>query len=163
MNERNEEVNANEPGELILKAPTVTPGYWKNAEATAENLKDGWFHTGDIMKKGTDGYYYVLDRIKNMFISGRQNVYPAEVEHMIRQHPAISQVAIISVPVDRWGEAGKAFIVLVEGEILSAEALTAYCLERIAKYKIPKHINFVEDLPKNDAGKIDRKKVHEIL
>lgn len=162
VNERNEEVPANEPGELILKSPTVMPGYWKNAEATAESLKDGWFHTGDIMKKDTDGYYYVLDRIKNMYISGGENVYPAEVEHMIRQHPAVSQVAIIGVPDDRWGEAGKAFIVLVEGETLTAEALTAYCLERIAKYKIPKHINFVEDLPKNDAGKIDRKKLREI-
>lgn len=162
INEKYEETQANEPGELILKGPTVTPGYWKNPDATSESLKDGWFHTGDVMKKDADGYFYVLDRIKNMYISGGENVYPAEVEHMIRQHPAVSQVAIIGVPDERWGEAGKAFVVLKSGKNLSSEELTTYCLERIAKYKIPKHITFVDDLPKNDAGKTDRKKLHEI-
>ncbi|MBE0639934.1 MAG: AMP-binding protein [Bacteroidales bacterium] len=162
VSENDEEVQANEPGQLILKGPTVTPGYWKNAEATAESLRDGWFYTGDIMKKDAEGYYYVLDRIKNMYISGGENVYPAEVEHMLRQHPAISEVAIIGVSDERWGETGKAFVVLRSGETLTNDELNTYCLERVAKYKIPKYFTFVQDLPKNDAGKIDRKKLPEI-
>jgi len=162
VNDKGLEVPAGEAGELLLKAPTVTPGYWKNAKATAETIEDGWFHTGDLMKKDLEGYYYVLDRIKNMYISGGENVYPAEVEHMIRQHPAVSEVAIIGVPDERWGEAGKAFVVVKHGETLSRDLLAAYCLERIAKYKIPKHFEFVDSLPKNDAGKIDRKRLREI-
>ncbi len=162
VNDKGLEVPAGEAGELLLKAPTVTPGYWKNAKATAETIEDGWFHTGDLMKKDLEGYYYVLDRIKNMYISGGENVYPAEVEHMIRQHPDVSEVAIIGVPDERWGEAGKAFVVVKRGEKLSRELLAAYCLERIAKYKIPKHFEFVDNLPKNDAGKVDRKRLREI-
>lgn len=162
VNDKGLEVPTGEAGELLLKAPTVTPGYWKNAKATAESIENGWFHTGDLMKKDHEGYYYVLDRIKNMYISGGENVYPAEVEHMIRQHPAVSEVAIIGVPDERWGEAGKAFVVVKHGENLTKEELTSYCLERIAKYKIPKHFGFLDNLPKNDAGKIDRKKLREI-
>ncbi len=162
VDENNHEVAEGTAGELVLKGPTVTPGYWKNDEATSESLQNDWFHTGDLMKKDSEGYYYVLDRLKNMYISGGENVYPAEVEHMIRQHPAVSQVAIVGVPDERWGEAGKAFVVLKSGKKLTSEELTSYCHERLAKYKIPKHITFVEDLPKNDAGKIDRKKLREI-
>lgn len=162
VNDRLQDVAAGESGELWLKAPTVTPGYWKNPEATAEALHDGWFRTGDVVKKDSGGYYYVIDRIKNMYISGGENVYPAEVEHMIRQHPAVSQVAIIGVPDEKWGETGKAFVVLKETGQLSAEELTAYCLERLAKYKIPKHIVFLDELPENDAGKIDRKRLKEL-
>lgn len=162
VNDKMQETAAGESGELWLKAPTVTPGYWKNPEATAEALHDGWFRTGDVVKRDSEGYYYVIDRIKNMYISGGENVYPAEVEHMIRQHPAISQAAIIGVPDEKWGETGKAFVVLKENEQLSEAKLTEYCLDRVAKYKIPKHIVFLDELPENDAGKIDRKRLKDL-
>lgn len=155
------EAGPNEPGELWLKGPTVTPGYWRNPEATQEAFVDGWFRTGDVLIRDQEGYYYVVDRIKNMYISGGENVYPAEVEHLIRQHPAIAQVAIIGVPDEKWGETGKAFVVLKPGFRLQKEELLSYCAERLARYKIPKHVVFLEDLPKNDAGKIDRKKLRE--
>jgi len=151
------EVPCGEIGELVLKSPTVTPGYWKNETATRGTIQDGWFHTGDLMRKDEEGYYYVVDRIKNMYISGGENVYPAEVEHTISTHPAVAEVAIIGIKDERWGEAGMAFIGLRAGFTASEEEMRAYCMGRLAKYKIPKHFKFLAELPKNDAGKIDRK------
>lgn len=152
-----EEVPAGEIGELVLKGPTVTPGYWKNEAATCETIENGWFHTGDLMKKDEEGYYYVLDRIKNMYISGGENVYPAEVEHVLRNHPSVADVAIVGVPDEKWGETGMAFVCLKSGAFVNKDELTAFCVERLAKYKVPKHFKFRDQLPKNDAGKIDRK------
>jgi fatty-acyl-CoA synthase len=153
------EVPTGEAGELVLKGPTVTPGYWKNKEATAAAIQDGWFHTGDLRIKDKEGYFFVVDRIKNMYISGGENVYPAEVEHIIRQHPAVSEAAIVGVPHEKWGETGKAFIKLKEGKTATAEEITTFCIGRLAKYKVPGHIAFLDELPKNDAGKIDRKQL----
>jgi fatty-acyl-CoA synthase len=152
-------LNGEGTGEFLLKGPNVTPGYWKNDDATKETIKDGWFSTGDIVTRDEDGFIYVVDRIKNMYISGGENVYPAEVEHSLRQHPEITEAAIIGVPDDKWGEVGKAFIVKSKESKLSEEDIKNYCLERLAKYKIPKHIEFIDTLPTNDAGKIDRKKL----
>jgi fatty-acyl-CoA synthase len=146
-------------GEFLLKGPNVTPGYWKNDDATKETIKDGWFSTGDVVARDEEGFIFVVDRIKNMYISGGENVYPAEVEHSLRQHPEITEAAIIGVPDDKWGEVGKAFIVKSKESKLSEEDIKNYCLERLAKYKIPKHIQFIDTLPTNDAGKIDRKKL----
>jgi len=159
VNENFEEVPTGETGELVLKAPTVTPGYWKNEEATAATIHDGWFHTGDLMVKDKEGYFFVVDRIKNMYISGGENVYPAEVEHILNQHPAVSEVAIVGVPHEKWGETGKAFIKLKDGLAATAEEITTFCLGRLAKYKAPGFVAFLDELPKNDAGKIDRKKL----
>lgn len=146
-------------GELALKGPTVTPGYWKNDEATKETIRDGWFFTGDVVKRDAEGFLFVVDRIKNMYISGGENVYPAEVEYVLRKHPAIEAVAIIGVPDEKWGETGKAFIVKKQEAEVSAEEITTYCIEKLAKYKVPKQIEFIEALPVNNAGKIDRKKL----
>jgi fatty-acyl-CoA synthase len=162
VNEQGEEVPANALGELILKGPTVTPGYWRNEEATRAAIVDGWFHTGDIMRRDEEGFLFVMDRIKNMYISGAENVYPAEVEYLLRNHPAIDAVAIIGVPDPKWGEAGMAFVVLKPGQHLQANELIEYCIGKLAKYKIPAHVKFMNELPKNDAGKIDRKKLKEI-
>jgi fatty-acyl-CoA synthase len=150
-------VEAGEQGEFLLKGPCVTPGYWNNPEATKETIVDGWFHTGDIVRQDEEGYIYVVDRLKNMYISGGENVYPAEVEYILRQHKAVEEVAIIGVPDEKWGESGMAFVVLKKDSEASPESLTAFCRERLAKYKIPKHFRFMTALPKNDAGKIDRK------
>lgn len=162
VDENAREVGPGETGELILTGPTVTPGYWKNEEETKNTITEGWFHTGDLMVKDKDGYYFVVDRIKNMYISGGENVYPAEVEHVIGKHPAVNAVAIVGVADEKWGETGKAFIVLNPEKEITEKEIYDYCVERLAKYKVPKHIQFMDELPQNDAGKIDRKKLKEI-
>lgn len=162
VDEHGNTVGVDEVGEFLLKGPNVTPGYWNNAKATAETIVDGWFHTGDLVRCDAEGYIYVVDRLKNMYISGAENVYPAEVEFLLRKHPAIDAVAIIGVPDEKWGEAGKAFIVLKKGVELTEIELKNYCADKLAKYKIPKHISFLTEIPKNDAGKIDRKKLKEM-
>jgi fatty-acyl-CoA synthase len=150
-----------QPGELLLSGPCLTPAYWRNPEETEKAFHQGWFRTGDIVIKDKQGYYYVVDRIKNMYISGGENVYPAEVEHVLQSHPAVSDAAIVGVPDAKWGETGKAFIVLNENAKLSKEEIISYCIEKLAKYKVPKYVEFLDELPQNDAGKIDRKKLKE--
>lgn len=162
VDDQGREAGVNELGELILKGPTVTPGYWRNEKATRETIVDGWFHTGDIMRRDEEGFLFVMDRIKNMYISGAENVYPAEVEYMLRNHPSVDSVAIIGVPDEKWGEAGMAFVVLKSGSELTESELLSYCQTRIAKYKIPKHVVFLPELPKNDAGKVDRQQLRRI-
>ncbi len=151
------DVEPDEIGELILKGPTATPGYWQNPKATQQTIKDGWFHTGDLVKRDSEGYIYVVDRQKNMYISGGENVYPAEVEKFLNSHPDIEQAAIIGVPDEKWGEAGKAFIVKKSESQLTEKEVIEFGLGNLAKYKIPKHIEFISEMPRNDAGKIDRK------
>lgn len=151
------EVGANEIGEFVIKSETVTPGYWKNEEATRDTIRNGWFHTGDLMTRDDEGYYHVVDRIKNMYISGGENVYPAEVEHLILQLEEVKDVAIIGVPHPKWGETGKVFIVKKEGTELSEQQIIDYCIENLAKYKTPQFVEFLDQLPVNNAGKIDRK------
>lgn len=149
-------------GELWLKGPIVTPGYWKNEEATKSSFSEGWFKTGDILRRDNEGYLYVVDRIKNMYISGGENVYPAEVEKYILTHEAVAEVAVIGVPDEKWGETGKAFISLKPGYSLDYQALKAFCEKGLAKYKIPKHLVVLDSLPKSDTGKIDRKKLKSL-
>ncbi len=162
VDENGNEVGPNELGELLLSGPTVTPGYWRNEEATEATIRDGWFHTGDIMRRDEEGFLFVMDRIKNMYISGAENVYPAEVEYLLRSHPAVDSVAIIGVPDEKWGESGMAFIVKRAGHELSEKDVLTFCEGKLAKYKIPKHIVFLTELPKNDAGKIDRLQLRKI-
>ena len=157
VNEKGEEVAPNESGELLLKGPMVTPGYWQNESATTKAIKDGWFYTGDRVRQDEDGYFYVVDRIKNMFISGGENVYPAEVERILIQHEAISEVVVVGVPHEKWGEVGKAFVVLKEGQAIDLDEIKSFCLHRLSKFKIPKHLEILTELPKNASGKIDRK------
>lgn len=162
VDEAGNEVSANELGELVLSGPTVTPGYWKNPAATKSTITDGWFHTGDIMRKDNEGFYFVMDRIKNMYISGAENVYPAEIEYLLRNHPAVDAVAIIGVPDEKWGESGMAFVVPKRRSQLTENDIIGYCEEKLARYKIPKHVRFLDELPKNDAGKIDRQLLKKI-
>jgi fatty-acyl-CoA synthase len=150
------ECGADEIGELWLRGEVVTPGYWRNEEATRAAITDGWFHTGDMVRRDAEGFYYVMDRKKNMYISGGENVYPAEVEAVLVAHEAIKEAAVVGVPHPRWGETGHAFLVLHEGRSLDQAAVERFCLDRLAKYKIPKHVTIVTELPRNDAGKIDR-------
>lgn len=144
-------------GELLLRGPMVFPRYWKNPTATEKAFSpDGWFKTGDTLLQDEEGYLYVVGRIKEMYISGGENVYPAEVERWLLTHPSIAAAAVIGVEDKKWGEVGHAFLVLQKGQDCSAEAIAAYCQKGLAKYKVPKHCSFLAALPQNGSGKIDR-------
>lgn len=155
------ELGTNEIGELVLKGPMCMTGYWKNEKATKETLKDGWLHTGDLVRRDEEGFFYVVGRKKDMFISGGENIYPPELEQVIRTLPGVREVAVIGVPDEKWGEVGKAFIVK-DREDLSMEELQAHCLKNLAKFKIPKSFVFLSELPKGDSGKILKRKLAEL-
>lgn len=148
------DVELGEVGELLLKGPMCFETYLDKPEETKKALVDGWLRTGDLVKKDKDEYYYVVGRKKEMFISGGENVYPAEVEKVLNVHPAIDEVAVLGVKDEQWGETGKAFVVLKNGEDLDQEKIVEYCSGKLAKFKIPKHIEFLESLPKSESGKI---------
>jgi len=146
-----------EPGELLIRGPHVTPGYWNNPEATAAAIRDGWLHTGDLAVHDEEGYYSIVGRLKDMIISGGENVYPAEVESALYRHPAVREAALIGVPDALWGEVGRAIVVREPGQPLDEAGLIAFLRERLARYKVPKSVVFVDALPKTGAGKIDKK------
>lgn len=149
-------------GELWLKGPNVTPGYWKNDEADASSFSDGWFKTGDLVRIDSEGYVFVAGRKKEMFISGGENVYPREVEKVLQSHTDVAEAAVIGVPDPKWGESGAAFVVLRNSKAADESKLTAFAAEKLAKFKIPKHFFFPESLPLNSTGKIDKKKLLEL-
>jgi fatty-acyl-CoA synthase len=157
-----EAAGVNEPGELLLRSPVVTPGYWNNPKATEEAIVDGWFHTGDIVRCDVEGYFYVVDRKKDMFISGAENVYPAEIEHFLYTHPDVAEAAVVGVPDEKWGEVGKAFIVLKKESTTAAEDFRAFCTGQLAKYKIPKYFELIGELPKGHSGKILKRALKEM-
>jgi fatty-acyl-CoA synthase len=141
-------------GELVLRGPTVCAGYWRNAGATAQALHKGWFSTGDLARIDADGYYFIVDRKKDMYISGGENVYPAEVERVLYEHPAVLECAVIGVAHSRWGEVGRALVVLRPGAAASEAELIAFCRQRLAAFKTPQSIRLVAELPHNSSGKI---------
>lgn len=146
-------------GEMQLKGPVVTPGYWQNPDSTDKAFEEGWFKTGDQVVRDEEGYLFVVDRIKNMFISGGENVYPAEVERIMLQMDGVGEVAVVGVSDAKWGEVGHAFVVAQRH--MTAEEVKIFCTSNMAKFKVPKHIEFVDALPKNDTGKINRKRLQE--
>ncbi len=160
LSDAGEEAWINEPGELCLRSPVVTPGYWRKPAETSKAIVDGWFHTGDMARKDEDGYFYIVDRKKNMFISGGENVYPAEVEATLIKHPHIKDAAVIGIPDEKWGEVGLAYLV-AKREIEIAE-VREFCLKSLAKYKIPKQVCLIDGLPLNESGKLDRKQLIEM-
>ncbi len=162
VNESGAEVNKGDEGELWLRGPSVMLGYWKNEKANQQTFEKGWFKTGDMMREDEDGFLYMVDRIKNMYKSGGENIYPAEIEKAILLHSSVAEVAVIGIKDDKWGEAGKAFVVLKENLKLSETDMLAHCKLHLAKFKIPKSVVFLENLPKNDTGKIDKKKLSEL-
>ena len=161
VNERGEEVSGDEIGELVIRGADVFQGYWGEPELTREVLKDGWLHTGDLARVDADGYLYLVDRKKDMIISGGFNVYPNEVEATLYQHPDVMEACVISVPDDTWGESVKAVVALWPGRQASAAELIGHCRARIADYKSPRSVDFVAELPKNASGKLARKLVRE--
>jgi len=149
-------------GELWVKGPAVTPGYWHQPEKTAEAFTaDGWLRTGDLARRDADGYYYIVDRSKDMFISGGENVYPAEVENVLYTHPDVAEVAVIGVPDARWGEVGLAVVVPRPGSDPDPDGLRRHCQGRLARYKIPARFEFAEALPRNAGGKVVKPQLRE--
>jgi fatty-acyl-CoA synthase len=143
-----------EVGELHLKGPHVTVGYWRRPDATEEANPDGWFRTGDLVYQDADSFFYIVDRKKEMFISGGENIYPVEVETAIYEHPAVAEAAVVGVPDPKWGEVGKAVIVLKPGTVLTEAELLEFLKGRLARFKVPKLVEFRSALPKSAAGKI---------
>ncbi len=148
------DVATNEVGELWLRGPMCTPGYWKNLDATAAAFHEGWLRTGDLVRCDSEGYFYVAGRKKDMFISGGENVYPPEIEQVLRRHPDVREAAVIGVPDSKWGEVGRAFVSLKAPTSIAGEDLLAFCSQHLARFKVPKSVVFLEDLPKGDSGKI---------
>ena len=137
-------------------------GYWQRPEDTRETLQNGWLHTGDVGMKDEDGYLYIVDRKKDMIISGARNIYPREIEEILHSHPAILEAAVIGVPDEYWGESVKAVVVLREGVKTAEEEIVRFCKEHLASYKKPRSVEFVESLPKNPGGKIDKKELKRL-
>ncbi len=157
VDEDDNDVPVGEVGEVIIQSDNNMKGYWNRPEATAESIKNGWFYSGDIGYFDDEGYLYIHDRVKDMIVSGGENIYPAEVENALVSHPSISDAAVIGIPDDRWGEATKAFIVQAEGEKLSEDEVISYVRTQIAGYKCPKTVEHIDELPRNPSGKILRK------
>ena len=149
-------LGANQRGELVLRGPGITPGYWNKPEATARAFENGWLCSGDIAYYDDDGDYYIVDRSKDMYISGGENVYPAEVENVLFQMEGVAEAAVIGVQDDKWGEVGKAIIALKPGAEASVEAVIAHCKARLAGFKVPKQVVFIPALPRNAAGKVEK-------
>ncbi len=158
----NTEVTRGEIGEVCIRSPSNTAGYWKLPEATAKTIDpDGWLHTGDAGVMDADGYVYIQDRIKDMIISGGENIYPAEVENAIFGHPAIAEVAVIGIPSERWGEEVKACCVAKPGAQIDPGDVIAYARERIAAFKVPKSVDVIPEMPRNASGKILRRQLRD--
>ena len=153
------DVNDGETGELWLKGPSVTPGYWNQPETNARAFSDGWFKTGDAAQRDADGFYRIVDRWKDMYISGGENVYPAEVEGVLAELDDIAEAAVIGVADNRWGETGCAFVVLRPGRTLAADAVIAHCRAKLAGYKVPRRVRYVDALPRSASGKIKKEEL----
>lgn len=161
FNKDGKEVAPGEMGEIVLKGPIQMMGYWKDPVQTAETIRNGWLHTGDLATVDEEGFVYMVDREKDMYISGGENVYPAEIERVLGENLKILEVAVIGVPDEKWGEVGKALIVLKDGEKMTKEEAIGFLKGKIAKYKIPKHVEFTAEFPKTASGKIKKTELRE--
>jgi fatty-acyl-CoA synthase len=136
-------------------------GYWNLPGASAEALKDGWMHTGDAARMDDEGYIYIQDRVKDMIVSGGENVYPREIEDVLYQHPAIAEAAVIGVPDDQWGEGVKAIVVLRDGQSATEDELIEFCRGQLAGFKRPRSVDFIDALPRNPSGKVLKRELRE--
>ncbi|OPY87504.1 MAG: Long-chain-fatty-acid--CoA ligase FadD13 [Smithella sp. PtaU1.Bin162] len=161
VDEDMKDVPAGEVGELILRGPNVMIGYWNRPEATEEAFRGGWFHSGDLARREADGSLYIVDRSKDMYISGGENVYPAEVENALYEIPEIGEAAVIGIPDHKWGEVGKAIIAVKQGKKLTEEQVISYLKGRLAKFKVPASVVFTDLLPRNAMGKVMKNTLRE--
>jgi fatty-acyl-CoA synthase len=154
VNDDGHDCGVNEIGELWVAGPNITPGYWNRPDATASSFVGPWLKTGDAARIDEEGFFYIVDRWKDMYISGGENVYPAEVENVLYQLPQVAEAAVIGVPSERWGETGLAVLVLKPGQTLEKDAVVGYCSERLARFKVPADIAIIAALPRNATGKV---------
>ncbi len=156
VDDAGQDVARGETGELWIKGPSVTQGYWNQPELTAKAFQDGWFKTGDAAMQDAEGFYYLVDRKKDMYISGGENVYPAEVERVLAELPEVAEAAVIGVPDERWGEVGRAFIIPRAGASLTEEQVLAHCRARLAKFKVPVRAVITDAIPRTASGKVQK-------
>jgi long-chain acyl-CoA synthetase len=161
LNDGRTDLPTGETGELMVRGPQVMTGYWNKPDATAETLVDGWLHTGDIAQMDAEGYFYIVDRKKDMIISGGYNVYPRDIEEVFFEHPKVQEATAIGIPHPKRGEAVKVFIVLKEGATATQEEMIAFCHEKLAKYKWPTEVEFRTELPKSNVGKVLKKELRQ--
>ena len=162
VDDENKPLGPNQSGELVLKGPSGSSGYWNNPEATAEAIDDeGWFHTGDVVEYDDEWYFYVRDRKKDMFISGGENVYPVEIENVLYKHPAVHMCAVIGIPHEKWGEVGKACVVLKPDASATEEELITHMQGHLARFKVPKSVEIMDELPLSSMGKILKRDLRE--
>jgi fatty-acyl-CoA synthase len=161
VNKAGVDIKPGEVGEIIVSGGIIMNGYWGKPEITAETIVDGWLHTGDLATLDEEGFFYIVDREKDMFISGGENIYPAEIEKIYLDHPKILNVAVVGVPDEKWGEVGAVFILLKDGQRMTEEEAFNVPFGKLAKYKIPKHVRFVPELPMTAAQKIKRNKLRD--
>jgi fatty-acyl-CoA synthase len=147
-------VGAGERGEIVMRGPKVFKGYWRDPDATARAFEGGWFHTGDVGVRDDDGYLYIVDRLKDMIVSGGENIAGSEVERVLYEHPAVLEAAVVGRPDERWGEVPVAFVVLRPGVAASADELIAHCGDQLARFKVPKDVTLLDALPRNPSGKV---------
>jgi acyl-CoA synthetase (AMP-forming)/AMP-acid ligase II len=152
--EQQRSLAAGEPGEIVIRGPKVFKGYWRDAAATAAAFAGGWFHTGDIGVRDDDGYLFIVDRLKDMIVSGGENIASSEIERVLYEHDAVLEVAVVGHPDDRWGEVPVAFVVLRQDAATTAEVLLDHCRGQLARFKVPKAITFLDALPRNPSGKV---------
>ncbi|MQY06966.1 AMP-binding protein [Actinomadura macrotermitis] len=161
VDEAGREVPPREVGELVFRGPDCVREYWREPDLSAETFRDGWVHSGDLAWMREDGYVFIVDRKKDMIISGGFNIYSTEVEIALYEHPAVAEACVVGVPDEQWGEAVKAVVVRKDGAAVTADELTAFCADRLDRFKKPRSVDFVPELPANRNGKIDRKAVRE--
>lgn len=161
VDDQGEEVAQGETGELLIRSSTAMMGYWNQPDKTAETLVNGWLYTGDAGYVDAEGFFYIRDRVKDMIVSGGENIYPAEIENVLFSHPSIQDVAVIAVPDDKFGEAALAVCVLKPDTQVSSDDLIAFCREHLASYKTPRRYDFVEEIPRNPSGKILKRVIRE--
>ncbi len=163
VDEDGNDVKTGEVGEIIVRSESMMKGYWNMPEETAKKLRNGWLYTGDLGRMDEDGYIYIVERKNDMIISGGVNIYPREIEEVLYRHPAVSEVSVIGVPDEHWGEVPKAIVVLKEGKTATEEEIIKFCGEHLAGYKKPKSVEFWKELPKSPQGKILKKEIREII
>jgi acyl-CoA synthetase (AMP-forming)/AMP-acid ligase II len=161
FDEKDRELPPGKMGEIVVRGEVVMRGYWRNPQATSDTLRGGWLHTGDLGVMDERSYIYLLDRAKDMIISGGENIYSREIEDVILMHPAVHEVAVIGVPDETWGEAIKAIVALKEGQKATEEEIISFCKRHLASYKKPKSIEFVDAIPKNPYGKVLKRELRE--
>jgi len=154
--------NENEGGEIVIRGENVMKGYFKNPEATEKAFEEGWFHSGDWGRMDEDGFFFIMDRVKDMIIRGGENIYPREIDEVLYQHPKIDAAATIGIPDEKYGEEVKSFVVLKSGETLSAEEVIAYCKKNLADFKCPKYVAFIDEIPKGPTGKLLRRVLRDM-